>query len=73
MNFPYERHQAMTTTGQPAVIADQPIEYKGQTYYPESMYKELLQHKKTQEEDIYRLQRELKAKTKEVDELRSRY
>jgi len=63
----------MTTTGQPAVIADQPIEYKGQTYYPESMYKELLQHKKTQEEDIYRLLKELKEMKNEVDDLRSRY
>jgi predicted RNase H-like nuclease (RuvC/YqgF family) len=37
------------------------------------MFKELIQNKKTQEEDIYRLQRELKEKKKEVDELRSRY
>ena len=73
MNLPYGSHQAMTTTDQPAVGVDQPMEYKGQTYYPESMIKELMQHKTTQEDDIYRLQRELKEKKKEVDELRSRY
>ena len=63
----------MTTTGQPVVSVDQPMEYQRQTYYPESIYKELIQNKKTQEEDIYRLQRELKEKKKEIDELRSRY
>ena len=63
----------MTTTGQPVVSVDQPMEYRGQTYYPESMYKGLMQHNKTQEEDIYRFQRELTEKKKEVDELRSRY
>ena len=69
----YDSRQAMTTTGQPVVSVDQPMECRGQTYYPESMFKELIQNKKTQEEDIYRLQRELKEKKKEVDELRSRY
>jgi hypothetical protein len=43
------------------------MKYQGQTYYPESMYKELMQHKFAQEEDICRLQRELKEKKKEVD------
>ena len=63
----------MTTTGQPVVSVDQPMECRGQTYYPESMYNMLIQNKTTQEEDIYRLQGELKEKKKEVDELRSRY
>ena len=69
----YDCHQAMATTCQPLVSVNKPMEYRVQKYYPESMYKELIQHKKTQEEDIYRLQRELKEKKKEVDELRSRY
>ena len=73
VNLSYGNHQAMTTTGQPAVSVDQPMEYHGQTYYPESMYKQLIQNKTTQEDDICRLQRELKEKKKEVDELRSRY
>jgi predicted RNase H-like nuclease (RuvC/YqgF family) len=49
------------------------MEYHGHKYYPESMYKELIQNKTTQEENIYSLQGELKEKKKEVDELRSRY
>jgi hypothetical protein len=73
VDLPYGSHQAMTTTGQPVVSADQPMQYHGHTYYPESMYIELMQHKFTQEDDICRLQRELKEKKKEVDELRSRY
>ena len=73
LNYPHGSHQATATTGQPAVSVDQPMEYHGHKYYPESMYKELIQNKTTQEEDIYRLQGELKEKKKEVDELRSRY
>lgn len=73
VNLPYGSHQAMTTTGRPVVSVDQPMEFKGQKYYPESMYRELIQHKTTQEDDIYHLQRELKEKKKEVDDLRSRY
>ena len=73
VNLPCGSHQAMTTTGQPVVRVDEPIKNQGQTYYTESMYKELLQNKTTQEGDIYRLQGELKEKKKEVDELRSRY
>ena len=63
----------MTTTGQPLVSVNKPMEYRGQKYYPESMYKELRQNKTTQEDDIYRLQRELTEKKEEVDEVRSRY
>ena len=37
--MPYRSHQAMTTT---VVSVDEPMEYQGQTYYPESMYKELM-------------------------------
>jgi hypothetical protein len=44
-------HQAMTTT---VVSVDEPMEYRGQTYYPESMYIELMQQKFAQEEDICR-------------------
>ena len=73
MNLPYGSHQAMTTTDQPVVSVDEPMKYQRQTYYPESMYKELMQHKFAQEEDICRFQGELKEKKKEVDELRSRY
>lgn len=75
MNFPYGSHPAMTTTGQPdvSVVADQPMRYQGQTYYPEWMYNELQQHKKAQEEDIYSFQKELNEKKKEVDDLRNRY
>ena len=73
VNLPYRSHQAMTTTGQPVVSVDEPMEYQGQKYYPESMYKALIHHKTTQEDDICRLQKELKEKKKEVDELRSRY
>ena len=73
VNLPYGSHQVTTTTSQPVVSVDQPMEYHGQTYYPESVFKDFMQHKTTQEGDIYRLQRELKEKKKEVDELRSRY
>ena len=42
-------------------------------YYPEQMYKQLENHTKQQEEDIKRMQTEIREKTKDLDELRNRW